>query len=134
MSMRISSLAALILLAACGKTETNKQVLAQAEANQSASATDDGALNCAVAGAKEFARTCILDREKTPRGLLLTARHPDGGFRRLLVTKDGRGVIAADGAEPAQVTIVDGGEIEVAVGEDHYRVPATVREGAAPAP
>ncbi|UVO49178.1 hypothetical protein M0208_01085 [Sphingomonas sp. SUN019] len=132
--MRISSLAALILLAACGKAETDTQVLAQAEANQSAAATDDGALNCAVAGATEFSRTCTLDREETARGLLLTARHHDGGFRRLLVTTDGRGVIAADGAEPAKVTIVDNGEIEVAVGDDHYRLPATVREGAAPAP
>ena len=134
MSMRISSLAALILLAACSSAETNSQTLARAEANQSAEATDDGALNCAVAGVKEFSRTCTLDREETPRGLLLTARHPDGGFRRLLVMKDGRGVIAADGAQPAQVTVVNDGEIEVAVGKDRYRLPATVREGAATAP
>lgn len=127
--MRISSLGWLILLAACGKAETDTRMLARAEASQSATAADGGALNCAVAGAATFSRDCTLDREQTPRGLMLTARHPNGGFRRLLVTGDGRGVVAADGAEPAIVTVVNAEEIEVTIGDDHYRLPATVREG-----
>lgn len=62
---------------------------------------------------------------------MLTVRHPDGAFHRLLVTKDGRGVIAADGAETAVVTIIANGEIEVALGGDRYRLPATVKGKAA---
>lgn len=121
------------LLSACGEQETNTQVLARVEADQAVEAADDGRINCAPGGAEAFARVCTLDREEGERGLILTARHPDGGFRRMLVTRDGRGVIAADGAEPAMVTIVGPDEIEVALGRDHYRLPATVRAGGAAA-
>jgi hypothetical protein len=54
-------------------------------------------------------------------------RKPDGGFRRLRVTDDGRGVAAADGAEAAQVTIIADDRIEVAIGGDVFRLPASVR-------
>lgn len=117
---------ALLTLAACGEGETNTQVLARVEADQGARAADEGRVQCALAGATAFARVCEIERTETDRGLVLTIRHPDGGFRRLLVTKDGRGVVAADGAEPAIVTIVDPREIEVALAGDHYRLPATV--------
>jgi hypothetical protein len=63
----------------------------------------------------------------TADGLSLTVRAPNGGFRRLLVTKDGRGVIAADGAVPARVCPVSANRIEVAIAGDRYRLPATVR-------
>ncbi len=59
-------------------------------------------------------------------GKLVTVRNPDGGFHRLLVTRDGRGLIAADGAQPAKVTPVDTDTIEVAIANDRYRLPATV--------
>ena len=36
----------------------------------------------------------------------------------------GRGVISADGALSATVTIIDDGKIEVAIGRDRYRLPA----------
>ncbi len=36
-------------------------------------------------------------------------------------------LVAADGAERAQVMLVDGNTIEVAIGDDHYRLPATVK-------
>ena len=44
----------------------------------------------------------------------------------MLVTHDGRGVIAADGAEPAKVTVVGTDGIEVSIGGDRYRLPATI--------
>ena len=56
-----------------------------------------------------------------------------GGFRRLQVATDGRGVIAADGADVASVKVVSPGSIEVAVGDDRYRLPATVKGQAGPA-
>ncbi len=131
MSTRIFSIALVALLAGCGESATDTKVLARAEANQSVEAADDGRIQCAVAGAKAFARVCELDREETAAGLILTIRHPDGGFHRLRVTKDGHGVVAADGAEPAVVTIVAPDEIEVALGDDTYRLPATVRGASA---
>ena len=59
-------------------------------------------------------------------GETLVLRHADGGFRRLALTQDGHGVAAADGAEQARVTIVDKAMIEVALGGDRYRLPATI--------
>lgn len=83
----------------------------------------DDHVECAVDGAESFERVCILERSAER----LTLRGPDGGFRRLTATRDGRGVIAADGAEPATVTIVGKEMIEVSIGSDRYRLPARVR-------
>lgn len=128
MSTRTSSaLVLLVALAACGNEPADTKVLAKVEQQQSVQAVEDGRVNCALAGAPTFQRACTVDREQSARGLLLTVRHPDGGFHRLLVASDGRGVVSADGAEPAQVTLVDAGEIEVALGDDIYRLPATVK-------
>jgi hypothetical protein len=62
----------------------------------------------------------------TPEGTALTVRNPDGSFRRLLMVGDGRGVIAADGAEPAVVRPGDAKSIDVAIGGMVYRLPARV--------
>lgn len=115
-----------LALAACGQQHGNT-ALAKIEAEQRQHQDDAGNIVCARAGSNAFARTCTVDRAQSEAGLVLTLRHPDGAFRRLLVTKDGRGVIAADGAEPAIVSIIGNGEIEVAVGGDRYRLPATVK-------
>lgn len=120
--------AVLVLLAACGDRDgatTNRQVLATVEAEQQRAAADDGMILCAR-GSAELRRTCTLDRTQADRGLILTLRHDDGGFHRLLVTRDGRGVVAADGAEPARVTILDAGSIDVGIGGSRYRLPATI--------
>lgn len=117
----------LALLCACQERTTDTQVLAKVEAAQNDAAAEDGRIKCALAGSDAFQRVCTIDRETGDRGLMLTVHHPDGGFRRLLVTRDGRGVTAADGAEPAKVAIVDANEIEVALGDDLYRLPATVK-------
>lgn len=126
--MRISSALPLALaLAACGERHTDHATLARVEAEQRAARDDSGNIVCAQKGSADFARTCTLDRADSAAGLILTLRHPDGAFHRLLVTKDGRGVIAADGAERAVVTVIGTGEIEVALGGDRYRLPATVK-------
>ncbi len=131
MSTRISSAFLILVLAACGEPRDDTKVLAKVEADHTISAAEDGRVQCGRGDAKAFARVCDVERAETDRGLVLTMRHPDGGFRRLLVASDGRGVVAADGAEPAMVTLVGSDEIEVAVGDDHYRLPATMK-GAAP--
>jgi hypothetical protein len=111
------SLSPLLMLAACGPTGNRN----------GETAADAGDIACAPQGASDFKRVCTLDRVAGDDGLTLVVRNPDGGFHRLLVTRDGRGVVAADGAEKAAVTITGPGEIEVAIGGDRYRLPATVK-------
>lgn len=86
----------------------------------------DDRIECAVDGAAAFARVCTIERSAAP-DVLFTIRAPSGSFRRLAATSDGRGVMAADGAEEATVRIVGKDLIEVAIGGDRYRLPATVR-------
>lgn len=118
--------AALLGLAACGDPD------AASPGAFDASADADGRIPCAVGGESGFANVCTVERAAGAEGLVLTVRHPDGGFRRLLVTEDGRGVVAADGADPATVSVVGAAQIEVAVAGDRYRLPATVKADARP--
>jgi hypothetical protein len=132
MSTRISSVVLLVSsLGGCGSQGTDHATLAQVEAKQRADAESDGQIVCAQHGSHDFARVCTVDRVNGAEGLILTVSHPDGSFHRLLVTKDGRGVVAADGAEKAVVTVLGAGSIEVALGGDRYRLPATVKGQAA---
>ena len=86
----------------------------------------DVRIECAVDGAAAFARVCTLERSAGPE-IVFTVRSPSGSFRRLAATGDGRGVMAADGAEEATVKVIGPSLIEVAIGGDRYRLPATVR-------
>ena len=85
----------------------------------------DSLIDCALAGATTFARDCAVERSQADSGLVLVVHHPDGGFRRFEVLTDGRGLASADGADKAQIA-VHGDGIEVAVGADRYRFPATI--------
>ena len=128
MSMRTSSaIAPLILLAACQVDIPDKAAAAKAEADRRAIAEAEGKIECVPPGATGFSYACAIDRTDTQDGLFLTLRLPDGGFHRLLVTRDGRGVVAADGAEQAKVTPLAPDMIEVALAGARYRLPATVR-------
>jgi hypothetical protein len=130
MSMRISErlfpVLALGLLAACS-SEPDNAVLADVEAGQVREAAEAGRVRCALAGAEVFRLDCTMERIAGAEGETLVLGRPDAGYRRFRVTTDGRGVVAADGAEPARVSIVEDGVIEVAVGGDRYRLPATMR-------
>ena len=106
----------------CGDgDEARKRALAQA-------AEEAGKIECATEGASGFAAVCTVERTSSAEGLVLTIRSPGGSFRRLLVTGDGRGVVAADGADPANVSVADGDRIEVEVAGDRYLLPATVKK------
>ena len=122
--------ACLTLLSACGKPPAEKPAEPALEASNQATTPHPEApkIACASPGAAEFAAVCTLDRTETPNGVILTLRHPDGAFHRLQITRDGRGVIAADGAEPAKVTPIAANRIEVELGGARYRLPATVRQ------
>jgi len=129
MFSRTFSPLALLAIAACSQPPEASQpdLLAAAEAEARSQLAESGQIYCALDGASEFRLGCMLERTRGQDGLVLTLHHPDGGFRRLLVTGDGRGVIAADGAEPAIVSPVSADTVEVAIADDRYRLPATVR-------
>ncbi|HEX8263087.1 MAG TPA: hypothetical protein VF547_09460 [Allosphingosinicella sp.] len=101
----------LLLLTACGGPDGSEAV---------------ARIECAVDGSTVFARVCTVERSAGPEAVF-TIRSPSGSFRRLVATRDGRGVMAADGAEAATVTVIGTGLIEVTIGTDRYRLPATVR-------
>lgn len=120
--MRIAlSLATVALLAACGDSG----------ARETAMAGEGARVACAVDGAASFEQACALEREDGTGEVGLTLRHPDGGFRRLRIAGDGRGVAAADGAESARVTIINDHEVEIAIAADRYRLPASLAGPAA---
>ncbi|MCW3836714.1 hypothetical protein OM513_11730 [Sphingomonas canadensis] len=121
-------LAPLMLVAACDRLVPDKVAAAKADAHKQAMAKAESPLDCMPPGADTFGFVCTIDRRQTQDGLILTLRHPDGGFRRLMVMRDGSGVAAADGAEAAVVTPLAPDLIEVAIGGGRYRLPATVRQ------
>ena len=104
-----------LALAGCGSPD-----------RQAAAAAGQERIFCRIGEAAAFERLCTAEQSESEAGRTLIVRKPDGGFRRLLVTGDGSGVEAADGAEQAEVTIVDADTIEVAIGGDAFRLPATV--------
>lgn len=118
---------ALLLLGACGDPDAATRNALAASAER---ASDDGRLECAVDGSEAFERVCTMERLESADGTTLTIHHPSGSFRRLLIATDGRGVVAADGADRAAVSIIADDRIEVALAGDRYRLPATVKGGA----
>ena len=117
---------AMLLVSGCNGAP-GKDALAEAEAHGSNEALKDGRIECALEGAKGFDRTCTIDEMSGADGAILVVGKPDVGYRRLQIATDGRGVISADGSEPAKVTIIGDGVIEVAVGGDRYRLPANTK-------
>ncbi|WP_439567516.1 hypothetical protein [Sphingopyxis sp.] len=120
---RLGGVAGFLLLTACGGAPDNGD-LAEAEARGSREAAENGRIECALEGAKLFDRTCTVEEMSGQDGAILVVGRANVGYRRLQITTDGRGVVSADGAEQAKVTIVGDGIIEVAIGSDRYRLPA----------
>ena len=116
-----------LALAACDRSSTGRSGGGDNDGERGAS------IPCALGGAKVFKEDCTVERSSSPDGVVLVLHHPDGGFRRLQVATDGRGVVTADGSDAAVVQGAGAGAIEVRVGEDRYRLPATVKGQALPA-
>jgi hypothetical protein len=116
----MAGLAALLALAGCGG-DAPKAGGSNASA-QTGAPDDDGKADCMTGGAQQWERDCLVERN----GDMLTIRHPDGGFRRFRVLADGRGLEAADGAESARLSIAGERQVEVAAGDDRYRLPAQI--------
>jgi hypothetical protein len=108
-------LASLLLLTSCG-----------AQPGASTADATAGRIECRAEGEAAFARSCAVESADTADGRILTIRKADGGFRRLRVTTDGSGVVAADGAERTHVTLLPDNRVEVEIGGDRFRLPARV--------
>jgi hypothetical protein len=123
--MKILLLAPALLLAACGGPADPPAAPTNGAAAPEPGAPDNR-IECQPAGAAAFERACSMERAESPRGAVLTLRKADGGFRRLLIARDG-GISAADGAEAARVTQGGAAGTEVEIGGDRFRLPAGTR-------
>lgn len=121
---------ALAGLAACNTADKSQAAAAAAGENataQPSAAADDNKIECALNSNQWFERVCVVEQARAEDGSrILVVRHPDGGFRRFKVLTDGHGLEVADGAQEASTEVVDG-RLDVQVGADRYRFPATVR-------
>lgn len=79
-------------------------------------------VDCAIGSSGQWRPACRAEQD----GDRLVLRHPDGGFRRLRIVSDGHGLVSADGAERAKLTIIAPQQVEVLIGADRYRLPVTV--------
>ncbi len=77
---------------------------------------------CALAGSKGFTAQCGMERSEVDGKSIITLRHPDGGFRRLVQLDGAKRYAAADGSDDVEIEL-NGAEIEVTLGEDHYLMP-----------
>jgi hypothetical protein len=84
-------------------------------------------IECALAGGKNFERSCSTETVSGDTGKMLVIRHPDGGFRRFNILTDGRGLTPADGFDETSINLIGGGMIEVSSGDDKYRLPADIK-------
>ena len=106
-------------LAACGQSG------AQPQATEGATRVE-----CALGEGGQYAHDCFVEKVAGEEGPEFVVRHPDGGFRRLRIAPDRRGMIAVDGADEAMNERVGrDGELEVTVGPDRYRFPANLDAG-----
>jgi hypothetical protein len=113
-------LAMTMILASCSSSR------ATSEQQAGAAPAGDDTIECALGGAADFQRDCQVEETEVDGAKILVVHHPDGGFRRFTVLTDGRGLATAAGAEQAETSVADG-RLDVSVGSDRYRFPATIR-------
>ena len=78
---------------------------------------------CALGGSQQFKSDCTAERATQDGVQVIVVRLPDGGFRRLEVSKDGQNLLAADGADQTQ-SALKGDRYEVIWGQDRFVIPA----------
>lgn len=105
MSLRISSAAAIVMLAGC-TTESP--------------APEGDTIDCAIGPGAGFSKVCTLERAGQNEFLI---HSPNGGFRRLLIDPGTGEYGAVDGADPLDIIAQDGTLAEFAIGGDRYRIP-----------
>ena len=91
--------------------------------------TPGDAIECALGQGAEFEAVCTMERASEDGAQQIILHHPDGGFRRLIVLPDGKGVAPADGAGALAQNLA-GNRLEVSIDGDRYRLPARPMETA----
>jgi hypothetical protein len=114
MFMRTFSGLFAVLLIGCSSDPVPKNKVSQADAADK--------IECALQGVPDFQSDCAIERSE---GTVLILRHSDGGFRRLTLESDGT-IDTADGAEAVTVQTLKDGRAEIMIGDDRYRLPATL--------
>lgn len=111
--MRVAVVLGVLLVAACGKGETQPQA-----------ADGATAIDCALGAGSQFGRDCLVERVAGEQGPEFVVRHPDGKFRRLRIADNRAGMVAIDGADEAVNELVgEPAMLQVAIGGDRYRFP-----------
>jgi hypothetical protein len=124
--------AAALALTACSESTVADGEVAKGEASDASTDTKDS-VPCALNGAKDLQNICKHSVVGSGDAAQLLLEGPEGDFRRFTILKDGRGLESSDGAEPATIKVLDGGKIEVAVGDDIFVLPAKVKPSVADA-
>lgn len=78
-------------------------------------------IECAIGSVAQMVRECRLER--SGEAARFVVHHPDGGFRRLVLSPDAKGLVPADCADEARNRLSQG-MIELSIGQDRYRIPA----------
>lgn len=112
--MRISSVWATFIMIGCSGDPVNN--------NGSSEAGAIYQVECAVGGAKAFVTDCAFERGE---GTVVTLRHRNGSFRKLIMENDGT-IEPADGSENISVRTLNDGRTEIGIGEDSYRLPVAL--------
>lgn len=86
---------------------------------------DSNLIECALGGSETFARSCLVELTERSWQSIFIIHHPDGGFRRFDVVKDGEGysLETSDGADQAVIELTSE-QMRVAVADDRYLFPA----------
>ena len=124
--VRGSAIVIALLLSACSSGgDAGQQAAVQAQGGAADAAKPDapGSVPCALAGARSFTGSCKVERLTAGGKTIITVRHPNGGFRRLVELEGGKRFAAADGSDEVSIER-NGSEIEVTLGDDHYLFPA----------
>lgn len=88
---------------------------------------------CALNGSPAWHEDCRVERDASADSIILTLRHPDGGFRRVTLGREGWGLVTADGADPVTVVQQPDGHVGLRIAGDRYRVPGALGQMAEPA-
>lgn len=91
-----------------------------------ADAPQGSVVSCRTGEAKAVAPGCVMEWRAAAQGAgarILVLHHPDGGFRRFVVSSDGARINVADGAEAVEVGDPHQGAVEITVGDAAYRLP-----------
>jgi hypothetical protein len=113
-----------LLTSGCARSHAEDGNAIAAAGAQAAGRADESGRVLWARSTVELHRICTIKQTQRQSGLVLTLPYTDGGFRRSQITGDSRGVTAADGAKVAEIAI------EVTLGDDRYRFPATITSSA----